>query len=95
MESPKNWNGSLMEAGQQSKPSKCSRLAIQTLQSLPSQRSSHAAHRAAAEAGCEVGLLGNLTLVVFVALSVFMAAVAIHQEERLAPSERQALELRR
>ena len=47
------------------------------------------------DAGCGVGLLGNLTLAAFVALSVFMAAVAIHQEERLAPSERQLLELRR
>lgn len=41
-----------------------------------------------------VGMLGNLMMVVFIVLAVGMAAVAIHQEERMAPQERQLLQQR-
>jgi hypothetical protein len=47
---------------------------------------------APADAGRGVGILGNLTLVGFMLLAVGMAGVAIHQEQRLAPHERQLME---
>lgn len=50
---------------------------------------------APADAGCGVGLIGNLAMAAFILLAVGMAAVAIHQEERLAPHERQLLQRQR
>ena len=50
---------------------------------------------APADAGCGVGLIGNLAMAAFILMAIGMAAVAIHQEERLAPHERQLLERRR
>lgn len=47
---------------------------------------------AEADAGCGVGILGNLVMTAFVALAVGMAAYAIHQEQRLAPHEKQLLQ---
>lgn len=40
-------------------------------------------------------MLGNLMMVVFIVLAVGMAAIAIHQEDRLAPQERQHLQQQR
>lgn len=40
-------------------------------------------------------MLGNLMMVAFIVLAVGMAAVAIHQEERMAPQERQLLQQQR
>lgn len=42
-----------------------------------------------------VGMLGNLMTAAFVFLAVGMAAIAIHQEDRLAPQERQLLQQQR
>jgi hypothetical protein len=44
------------------------------------------------DAGSRVGIIGNLTMVAFLLLAIGMAGAAIHQEERLAPHERQLLE---
>lgn len=51
-----------------------------------------AAATASFDAGCGVGILGNLVMTAFVALAVGMAAYAIHQEQRLAPQEKQLLQ---
>lgn len=40
-------------------------------------------------------MLGNLMTAAFVFLAVGMAAIAIHQEDRLAPQERQLLQQQR
>ncbi len=50
---------------------------------------------APSDAGCGVGILGNLVMAVFILLAIGMAAIAIHQEERLAPRERQLLQHQR
>ena len=50
---------------------------------------------AQADASCGIGAFGNLLLVTFVGLAVCMAAIAIHQEQRMAPHERQLLERQR
>lgn len=56
----------------------------------------HGAKAAAqANAGRRVDLLGNLMMLVFIGLAIGMAAVTIHQEEQLAPRERQLLQQQR
>lgn len=47
------------------------------------------------DAGRGVKTLGDALIVALVALAVLMAGVAIHQEERLAPHERQLLQRQR
>lgn len=63
------------------------RLATRTHPSCTSKKWNHADHEG-------VGVFGNLMMIVFIVLAVGMAAVAIHQEERLAPQERQLLQQR-
>lgn len=50
---------------------------------------------APADAGGGVGAFGNLVLTAFLAIAIGMAVAAIHQEERMAPHERQLLQQRR
>lgn len=50
---------------------------------------------APADAGGGVGAFGNLVLTAFLAIAIGMAVAAIHQEERVAPHERQLLQQRR
>lgn len=50
---------------------------------------------AASDASRGVSLLGNLVMLVMVATVLSIAAVTIHQEEQLAPRERQALQQQR
>lgn len=50
---------------------------------------------ASTDAGCGVNRFGNLAMVGFVIIAIGMAVAAIHQEQRLAPHERQLLQQRR
>lgn len=54
-----------------------------------------AAAAAQTHAGSRVSRLGNLALTAFVLLAIGMGAYAIHQEQRLAPHERQLLQQQR
>jgi hypothetical protein len=47
------------------------------------------------DAGRGVGAFGNLVLVGFIFIAIGMAGVALHQEQRLSPQERQLLHQQR